>query len=54
MLIFPPKSSDQNSEMAILFNIVKKPHNYVFEDNLLPQSPRGRGYMVQTMTCTYI
>ena len=43
MLIFSPKSTDQNFEIAISFNIVKKPNNYVFRDDFLPHSPRGRG-----------
>ena len=42
-LIFPQKSPDQNSEIAILFIIVEKPNNYVFRDVLLPRSPRGSG-----------
>ena len=29
-LIIFPKSSDQNSEIAILFSVVEKPYNYVF------------------------
>ena len=41
-LIIFPKSTDQNSEIAILFSVVEKPYNYVFGDELLPQSPRGR------------
>ena len=38
-LIFPPESPDQNSEIAILFTIVKKPFKYVFGDDLIPQFP---------------
>ena len=40
-LIIFPKSTDQNSEIAILFSVVEKPYNYVFWDDLLPptQSP---------------
>ena len=45
---FPPKSSDQNSEIAILFTRVEKPNNYVFGDILLPNSPRGKGCKLQT------
>ena len=40
MLIFLPKSSDQNFEITILFNIVEKSNNYVFEDELILYSPR--------------
>ena len=30
------KSTDQNSEIAILFNVVEKPYNDVFGDHVLP------------------
>ena len=40
-LIIFPKSTDQNSEIAILFNVVEKPYNYVFGDDLLPTVPVG-------------
>ena len=53
LMIFP-KSTDQNSEMAILFSVVEKPYNYVFGDDLLPHSPRGRGYKFKTLTSAYI
>ena len=53
-LIFMPKSSDQHSEIAILFNIVEKPYNYVFGDDLLPHSPRGRGCKLQILTSVCI
>ena len=53
-LIIFPKSTDQNSEIAILFSIVEKPYNYVFEDDLLPHSPRERGYKFKTLTSAYI
>ena len=49
-----PKSPDQNSEIAILFTVVEKPYNYVFGSELLPQSPCGRGYKLQTLTSAYI
>ena len=45
---------DQNSEIAILFSVVKKAYNFVFGDDLLPHSPRGRGYKFQTLTSAYI
>ena len=45
---------DQNSEIAILFSIVEKPYNYVFGDDLLPHSPRGRGYKFKTDQCLHI
>ena len=38
----------------MLFRVVKKPYNYVFEDDLLPHSPRRRGHKLQTMTSAYI
>jgi len=41
MLIFPPESPDKNSEIAILFTIVKKPIKYVFGDDLIPPVPVG-------------
>ena len=27
-----------------MFSIVEKSNNYVFEDDLIPQSPSGKGY----------
>ena len=42
MLIFSPKSTDQNFEIAILFRIVKNHNYYVFGNDLLPHSPWGR------------
>ena len=54
MLIIFPKSPNQYSEIAILFSAVKKPYNYVFWENLLPHSPRGRGHKLQTLTSAYI
>ena len=53
-LIIFPKSTDQNSEIANLFSVVEKPINYVFGDDLLSHSPRGRGYKLQTLTSAYI
>ena len=52
-LSISPKSPDQNSEIAILFNIVEKSYNYFFGDDLRPHSPRGRGYKLQTLTSAY-
>ena len=49
MLIFSPKSPDQNSEIAILFSIVEKPNCYAFGDELLLHSLRGRACMLQTL-----
>ena len=40
--------------MAILFRVVEKPNNYVFGDDLLLHSPRGRGYKLKTLTSAYI
>ena len=37
-----PKLLDQNFEMAIFLGTVEKSINYVFEDNLTPQSHQGR------------
>ena len=45
---------DQNPEIAILFNVVEKPYNYVFGDDLFPNSPRGWGYKLQTLTSAYM
>ena len=53
-LIFSPKSTHQNFEMAILFRIVKNHNNYVFENDLLPHSPWGRGCKLQTSAHVYI
>ena len=53
-LIFSPKSTDQNFEIAILFRIVKNHNNYVFGNDLLPHSPWGRGCKLQTSTSVYI
>ena len=53
-LIIFPKSTNQNSEIAILFSVVKKPYNYVFGDDLLLHSPLGRGNKLQTLTSAYI
>ena len=41
-LIFFPKSPGENFEIAILFSIVKKSNNYVFEDDLIPHRPGRR------------
>ena len=53
-LSFLPKSTDQNFEIAILSSIVENHNNYVFEDGLLPQSPRGRGCKLHTLTSVYV
>ena len=39
---FPPKSPNQNFEIAIFFSIVENSNNYVFEDDLTPTVPGGR------------
>ena len=54
MPIIFPKSLDQDSNKAILFTTVKKPWNYVFGGDLLPHSPHGRGYKLQSLTSAYI
>ena len=51
---FFPKSSDQRFKSAILFCVVKKSNNYVFEDDLIPQSPRGKGCKLWTFPIVYI
>ena len=43
-LIFYQSHPIQNFEIAILFNIVEKPNNYVFGDELIPRSSQGRGH----------
>ena len=48
------KSPDENFEIAILVLIVENHNNYVFGDDLLPHSPRGRGCKLQTLTSVYI
>ena len=48
-VFFLPKSLYQNFEIAILFNIVEKHNNYVFEADLLPHSPQGKGCNLQTL-----
>ena len=40
-LIFSPKSTDRNFEIAILFRIVKNHNNFVFGNDLLPTVPGG-------------
>ena len=37
------QSPDRNFEIAILFSIVEKPINYVFQEDLIPCSQRGGG-----------
>ena len=54
MLIFSSMSPDQNFDTAILFTVVEKPNNYVFEDDLIPYSLCGRGCKLQTLTSVYI
>ena len=53
-LIFVPKSTDQNFEIAILFCIIENDNKYVFGDELLPHSPWGRDYKLHTFTSVYI
>ena len=45
-LIFSPKSTDQNFEIAILFHIVENHNNYVFGDDLLHPQSLGEGLQV--------
>ena len=53
-LIIYPESPDQNSQRAILFNIVENPHSHVFGDDLVTHSPHGRGYKLKILTSAYI
>ena len=53
-LIFFPKSTDQNFEIAILFRIVENHNNYVFGDDFPPHSPWRRGCKLLTLTNVYI
>ena len=48
--LFFPKVNGSKFEIAILFSIVEKPNKYVFGDDLLPHSPRRKGYKLQTLT----
>ena len=52
--LFLPRSTDQNFEILTNLDIVEKPNNYVFGDDLLPDSPRGRGFKLQNLTGVYI
>ena len=45
-LSFFPKLSDQNFEITILFSIVERSNNYVFEDDLTPPFPKEEGLQV--------
>ena len=54
-LIIFPKSSDQNSEIAILFSVVEKHYDYVFGDDLLPNSPPWEGLQLTNIDqCLHI
>ena len=48
-LIILPKSTDQNSEIAILFSVVEKPYNYVFGDDLQPPESPWEGLQVTNL-----
>jgi len=43
-----PLVADQSLEIAILFNIVERFNNYVFEDDLAPHGPQGKGCNLST------
>ena len=47
-------SPDQNFEIAILFSMVGKYNSYVFEEDLIPHSARGKGYNLWTLPIVYI
>ena len=53
-LIIFLKSPDQRFWDSHFIQRSRKPLNYVFGDDLLPHSPRGRGYKLQTLTSVYI
>jgi len=42
-LFFFSKSPDENFETAILLSIIEMFNNYVFEEDLIPHSARGKG-----------
>jgi len=41
-LTISPKTSDRNFEIAILFTVIKRSGNYVFEDDDPPKTFRAR------------
>ena len=51
---FFPKSPDQNFEIGILFRIVEKFIKYLFDDDLIPHSPRRKGCKLRTLPIVYI
>jgi len=51
---FSPNSPDQKSEIAILFNIVERPNNNVFGDNMKPQSSWEKVFKLKNVTIVYI
>jgi hypothetical protein len=53
-LIFFPKSPDQNLKIVILFSVVEKSNNYVFEDALIPHSPWGKESRLRTLSIVCI
>ena len=50
---FYPKSPNQIFELAILLSIVEISNNYVFEDDLIPHSPQGKGCKLWTSPILY-
>jgi hypothetical protein len=42
--------SDQNFEIAILFSILKSPHNYAFGDNMTHHSYRGNFFNLKNLS----
>ena len=53
-LIFFPKSTDQNFEIAILFNIVENHNNYVLGMTYSPTVPRGGVEVTNFNQCLHI
>ena len=53
-LFFIPKSLDQNFEIAILFSIVEKFDNYVFENDLITHNLRGKDYTFLSLSIVCI
>ena len=52
-LYFFAKSPDQKFEISILFNIVKKSNNYVFDEDSILHSPRRKGWKLWALPIVY-
>ena len=51
---FIPKIIWSNFEIANLFSIVERTNNYVFGNNMAPQSSRGNVYVIEFAYCLRI